>query len=152
MSSNNRIDFNEPMSELINRLEVEHKEFELNLAEISTNVQKNNIVHATEILRGISEKIIWHAVEEEARLMRVIMARAKEDSAESIKIMQEHNWVIKFFNNRLAMLEKLSASPRTDEYVRVKDDLNEFVNNLRNHFREEEQIVFPLALKLERTK
>jgi iron-sulfur cluster repair protein YtfE (RIC family) len=26
-------------------------------------------------------------------------------------------------------------------------DLNEFVNNLRKHFKEEEQIVFPLTLR-----
>jgi hemerythrin len=29
----------------------------------------------------------------------------------------------------------------------VKNKINEFVTNLRNHFSEEEQIVFPLALK-----
>jgi ribosomal protein L7/L12 len=34
----------------------------------------------------MSELIIRHAVEEEARLMHVIMQRAKEESIDSIKI------------------------------------------------------------------
>jgi iron-sulfur cluster repair protein YtfE (RIC family) len=36
-----------------------------------------------------------------------------------------------------------------DEHEQAKNDLNEFVYNLRNHFNEEERIVFPLALKAE---
>ena len=30
---------------------------------------------------------------------------------------------------------------------KVQNEINEFVTNLRNHFSEEEQIVFPLALR-----
>jgi iron-sulfur cluster repair protein YtfE (RIC family) len=33
------------------------------------------------------------------------------------------------------------------EKEKAKGDLNEFVDNLRNHFKEEEQIVFPLTLR-----
>jgi hypothetical protein len=39
----------------------------------------------------MSKSILYHAVEEEARLMRVIMHNARDESSESIKIMQEHN-------------------------------------------------------------
>jgi hypothetical protein len=43
----------------------------------------------------MSESIIKHAVEEKARIMRIIMQKAKEEakeeSVDSIKIMKEHN-------------------------------------------------------------
>jgi hemerythrin-like domain-containing protein len=148
MSSSNRINFDEPIPEMIKRLELEHKDFESKLAEVKTNVDANNIIRATEIIRSISDKITRHAVEEEARLMRVIMHKAKEESTESVKIMQEHNWVTNFLNNRLIKLEEFSSSDQ-EEYQQAKNDLNEFVTNLRTHFKEEEQILFPLTLRVE---
>jgi hypothetical protein len=149
MSSNSRINFDEPIPEMIKRLEMEHKDFESKLVEVETNIGDNNIILAAEKIRSISDKIIRHAVEEEARLMRVIMQKAKNDSAESIKIMQEHNWVMNFLKNRLTTLEKESAFTVLEEYEQAKNDLNEFVTNLRAHFKEEEQIVFPLTLRAE---
>ena len=116
------------------------------MAEVITNVDANNIIRATEIIRSISDKITRHAVEEEARLIRVIMHEAKEKSTESVKIMQEHNWVTNFLNNRLIKLEEFSSSDQ-EEYQQAKNDLNEFVTNLRTHFKEEEQILFPLTLR-----
>jgi hemerythrin len=47
------------------------------------------------------------------------------------------------------MVEKASASSDPDEYEQAKNALNEFVGNLRKHFKEEEEIVFPLALRAE---
>jgi hemerythrin-like domain-containing protein len=101
----------------------------------------------------MSESITHHAVEEEARLLRVIMHKAKDESSESIKIMQEHNWVINFFKNNLTEIENRrrknldqSSSPKYNEDPK---SINEFISNLREHFLEEEQIVFPLVLKAE---
>jgi hemerythrin-like domain-containing protein len=99
----------------------------------------------------MSKSIIHHAVEEEARLMRVIMRNARDESSESIKIMQEHNWVLNFFKNTLISIEQNVMSlniesPKT-EYKQARNELNEFITNLRSHFMEEEQIVFPLALR-----
>ncbi len=148
MSSGSRINFDEPIPEMIKRLELEHKDFESKLADVKTNVDANNIIRATEIIRSISDKIIRHAVEEEARLMRVIMHKAKEESAESVKIMQEHNWVINFIKNKLNVLERSTSSDQ-EECQQAKSDLNEFVTNLRTHFKEEEQIIFPLTLRVE---
>ena len=105
------------------------------------------LILASEIIQSISDEIIYHAVEEEARLMRVIMHKAKDESTESVKIMQEHNWVMNFLKNRIVIIEKTSTSSNPDEYEQAKNDLNEFINNLRNHFKEEEEIVFPLVLR-----
>jgi len=130
MSPGSRINFDEPIPEMIKRLEIEHKEFESKLAEVKISVENNNIDRSAETIRSISDKIIHHAVEEEARLMH----KAKEDSAESIKIMQEHNWVMSFLKNRLTMLGNVSVSSDPDEYERAKNDLNEFVVSLQFGF------------------
>ncbi|MGH9982879.1 MAG: hemerythrin domain-containing protein [Nitrososphaeraceae archaeon] len=149
MISSNRIDFDEPIQEMITRLESEHKEFESNLEKVKINIQDKNITLASEIIQSISGKIVHHAVEEEARLMRVIMQKAKQDSAQSVKIVQEHNWVMNFLKNRIITVEKVSASSDRGEYEQAKNDLNEFISNLRKNFKEEEEIVFPLALRAE---
>jgi hemerythrin-like domain-containing protein len=149
MASASKINFDEPIPEMIKRLKSEHKQFESNFVKIKTSIEDNNVTLASEIMQSISDEIIHHAVEEEARLMRVIMHKAKEESAESIKIIQEHNWVMNFLKNRIITIEKVSASSDPDEYEQAKNDLNEFVSNLRKHFKEEEAIVFPLALRAE---
>jgi hypothetical protein len=85
--------------------------------------------------------------------MRVIMQKAKQESSESIKIMQEHNWVMNFLKNRLTGIEKTvkldseTQLRQQHDEEQTKKELIEFVTNLREHFLEEEQIVFPLALK-----
>jgi hypothetical protein len=148
-----RINFNEPIPELIERLKREHRSFESKLNDADNIINRNNdIVSGTRIISNMSKSIIHHAVEEEARLMRVIMHSARDESAESIKIMQEHNWVLDFFKNNLILIEQNAMSPyrespKKSEYNHDKEELNEFIANLRSHFMEEEQIVFPLALK-----
>ena len=42
--------------------------------------------------------------------MRVIMRNAQDESSESIKIMQEHNWVINFLKNRVTAIKNAAAS------------------------------------------
>ena len=80
-------------------------DFELSLKTIQEHIEKNEIKEAIEIIHNMSELIIRHAVEEEARIMRVIMQKAKEESIDSIKIMQEHNWVVDFLKHKLQNIE-----------------------------------------------
>jgi len=149
MTSASKINFDESIQEMIKRLKSEHRKFESDFVKVKTSIEDNNVTLASEIIQSISDEIIHHAVEEEGRLMRVIMHKAEEESAESIKIIQEHNWVMNFLKNRIITIEKVSASSDPDEYEQAKNDLNEFVSNLRKHFKEEEDIVFPLALRAE---
>lgn len=44
----------------------------------------------------------------------------KNESAESIKIIQEHNWVINFLKNRRKLVEKASASSDPSELQQAK--------------------------------
>jgi hemerythrin-like domain-containing protein len=147
MSIGRRIDFDEPISQMIERLKSEHIMFESKLVEVEDNIQRNDIKQATQIVEDISDKIIRHAVEEEARLMRVIMHNAKDESSESIKIMQEHAWVINFLKNKVKSVKNKFPSSNEAEFKQIKADLSEFVNKLREHFKEEERSVFPLTLR-----
>ncbi len=149
MTKSRRINFDESIPRMIERLKSEHIVFESNLVRVENSIKMNNIKLATQIVQDMGEEIIQHAVEEEARLMRVIMKNAKDESSESIKIMQEHNWLMNFLNNRLTLIKNAATSSDPAEHEKAKGDLNEFVDNLRRHFKEEEQIVFPLTLRSE---
>jgi iron-sulfur cluster repair protein YtfE (RIC family) len=146
-----RINFDEPITNMIERLKSEHLNFETQLQEVESAINNDkDIAYAAKIIRSMSESIIYHAVEE-ARLLRVIMHKAKDESSESIKIMQEHNYVINFLKTNLNTIENKKTLD-VDSSSKYKEDtksVNEFISNLRNHFLEEEQIVFPLVLKAE---
>jgi hypothetical protein len=96
MAKSRRINFDEPIPTMISRLKSEHIFFESKLVQIDNSLRGNNIKQAAQTVHDMGDKIIQHAVEEEARLMRVIMINAKDESSESIKIMQEHNWLMNF--------------------------------------------------------
>lgn len=149
MAVSRRINFDEPIPQMIERLKSEHAIFESKLVLVEDNLKNNDVYQAAEIIQSISNRITRHAVEEEARLMRVIMHNAKDESTESIRIMQEHNWVMNFLKNRVPSIKNASAPSDLDRYEQAETDLNEFVNKLRKHFEEEEQIVFPSVLRAE---
>ena len=148
---NYKINFNESIPDMIDRLKQEHIGFGLTLDKITKYNEENNINNAIETIHVMSESIIKHAIEEEARIMRVIMHNAKQESSDSIKIIQEHNWVVDFLKHRVSSLENsiYQQQNKQDKQFQQKtqNEINEFVTNLKNHFEEEEQIVFPLALK-----
>ena len=148
---NYKINFNESIPNMIDRLKQEHIGFGLTLDKITKYNEENNINNAIETINVMSESIIKHAIEEEARIMRVIMHNAKQESPDSIKIIQEHNWVVDFLKHRVSSLENsiYRQQNKQDKQFQqeTENEINEFVTNLKNHFEEEEQIVFPLALK-----
>lgn len=156
MAASSGINFDEPIPQMIERLKSEHVIFESKLVQIEDNLKNNKVKQAAEIIQSINERITRHAVEEEARLMRVIMHKAKNESSESIKIIQEHNWVMEFLKSNHLFFEKArsnnsSLSSESKDFKDAKKNMNEFVINLRKHFEEEELIVFPLTLRAEAT-
>jgi iron-sulfur cluster repair protein YtfE (RIC family) len=146
-----KINFDESIPDMIERLKQEHVQFKISLNKITKYNDENYISEAIVTINEIKESIIKHAVEEEARLMRVIMHNAKEESTDSIKRMQEHNWVVDFLKHRVPSIENniYPQQNKQDKPSRheAQNEIDEFVTNLKNHFEEEEQIVFPLALK-----
>jgi hypothetical protein len=100
-----RINFNEPIPQMIDRLKQEHGNFDLTFQMIEKFVNENDIKNAIDTIHNISDLIIKHAVEEEARIMRIILQKAKEEFMDSIKIIQEHNWVADFLKHKLQNIE-----------------------------------------------
>ncbi len=136
---NFKVNFSEPVPKMIDRLKREHAQLLPELSKVE-KVCGSDMNQAVKLLRSLKQVILRHAIEEEARVMRVIMEKAKSDSAASIKIMQEHRWVSEFFERRLDKLPKEAPE-------KAQEEAEKFIRDLRQHFREEEQVVFPLALK-----
>jgi hemerythrin-like domain-containing protein len=133
------VDFSEPIPKLVERLVREHRELSPKLDEIE-KATKNDPVNGVKLLESVRAKILHHAVEEEARIMRIIMKDAKSESADSVKIMQEHRWVSEFLERRMDNLPKIQRE-------QAQSEIEKFVADLRQHFKEEEDVVFPLALR-----
>jgi len=133
-----RINFDEPLPDMIERLKKEHRQIGVRLDELESIGVTNK--EALEILQELGDPIVHHAVEEEAVVMRVIMHKAKEQAGESIKIAQEHNWIVDFIRKTIP---KLASMPQHQ----AEQEVTKFIQNLRSHFSEEEQIMFPLAIK-----
>jgi primosomal protein N'' len=124
---------------MVERLKTEHRDFESRLLKI----EKGSIINleqAIEMLEDLGKSILRHAIEEEARIMRVIMEKAKDQSEQSIKIMQEHKQIIEFLDKTVSKLKDFSQEQSTKKIKR-------FVEDSIKHFSEEEEIVYPLALK-----
>lgn len=119
------------MKETLGRLKSEHRRFESKIAEVQCNINNNNILDATEIIyMAMADRVIHHAVEEEAKLMRVIMQKAKDESPESIRIMQEHTWVMNFLKTNL---EQLKIGPILKLFLRHKMIMLIKMNNQRKN-------------------
>jgi len=132
------IDFSEPIPKVVQRLRAEHRDFRIELIKIE-DVSEFSSQKAIEMLKEIRKPILRHTVEEEARIMRIIMQKAKEQSEQSIKILQEHKDIINFLEKTILQLEGSQQD--------IAEDITKFGDEMRKHFLEEEEIVFPLALK-----
>jgi hemerythrin len=134
-----KVDFSEPIPMMIERLKHEHRDFESRLFQIEES-SRTNSKQAIEMLGDLGKSILRHAVEEEARIMRVIMEKAKDHSEQSIKVMQEHKQIIEFLDKTISQLKTFSQEESANK-------IKKFVEDSIKHFSEEEEIVFPLALK-----
>jgi vacuolar-type H+-ATPase subunit H len=80
-------------------LRAEHRDFRLKSFQIE-EASEFSSHQAIEMLKEIRKPILRHALREEARIMRVIIQKAKE---QSIKIMQEHKGIIEFLEKRISL-------------------------------------------------
>ena len=141
-STSSGIDFTEPIPRVVERLKEEHRVLGAKLEEIATACETDP-TSAVSQLQAVRKQILHHSVEEEARIIRVILQRLKPESAESVRIMQEHRWVVEFLERTLVVLP--NEAPE-----KIRRDVLRFVQDLRSHFEEEEREVFPLALRASR--
>ena len=121
---------------MVERLRTEHRDFRLELIEIE-ETSKFTSYKAIEKLKEIGRLILRHEVEEEARIIQVITEKVKEPER-LVKVIQEHRSVIDL-EKKISQLE--------DSSQEVVEEIKTLCNDMRKHFSEEEEIVFPLMLK-----
>jgi hypothetical protein len=92
-----------------------HRDFESRLLQIEES-SRTNSKQAIDMLEDLGKSILRHAIEEEARIMRVIMQKAKDHSEQSIKIMQEHKQIIEFLDKTISQLKTSSQ----EESARIR--------------------------------
>jgi hemerythrin-like domain-containing protein len=62
-----------------------------------------------------------------------------QESEQSVKVMQEHRGMIDLLEKKISQFEDTSQE--------VAQEIKTFGDDIRKHFSEEEEIVFPLVLK-----
>lgn len=135
-----KLDYKEPVAKVIERLVKEHEELHAKLERILEESETGDLRVAISLLNLIRPEILRHAVEEEARLMRVIMQKSRNEANRSIEIMQQHRRIEEFLQAKLPYLQESPA-------VSARKEIREFVHELERHHEEEEITTFPLALR-----
>lgn len=140
-----RLDYEEKIPSVVARLKEEHAEIDRKLGRISEIVTREDgdIRVAVSLLEALKTEILRHAVEEEARLARIIMEseETKKSSAQSLKILQEHRRIENFFKGELPYLLNENSEKE------AKKKISLFIDFMIEHHLAEEQELFPLSLK-----
>ncbi len=117
---------------------IKHDEIDAILSEVEELANKGKIEVAMSLLNATSPLILRSAVEEEARIMRVVLQKNERGARRSVAVAQEHRGIADFLKHQLP--EMRSKSP--DEARRA---IMAFVRLARGHLKEEEEVSFPLA-------
>jgi iron-sulfur cluster repair protein YtfE (RIC family) len=131
------LDYDAPMSVVRRTLMMRHHDIEEMLSEVEDLVQKGKQRVAVSLLNVATPLVLRSAVEEEARVMRVVMQKNKNRNQRSVAITREHRDIVDFLKHQLPALAKSpeEAGPKIMEFVKV----------MRKHLAEEEDVEFPLA-------
>jgi hemerythrin-like domain-containing protein len=132
------LDYDAPISHVTKTLMVEHHEIDAMLSEVGELADKGKLKVAISLLNVLSPLILRAAVEEEARVMRVVMQKNKSRTQRSVAIAREHRGIVGFLKHQLPEL----GSQPPDE---ARRKIVAFVGLTRTHLKEEEEVSFPLA-------
>jgi len=135
-----RLDYDEPIPAVIERLKREHLELRDKLLYIQEEARSRDLVVAKSILESIKFEILRHAVEEEARLLKVIESETGEKARPAVDITRYHRRVTEFLQNDMPKLTEGSEK-------KARQGIQDFVTELLKHNDAEEKVVFPLALQ-----
>jgi hemerythrin superfamily protein len=127
----------EPIPKMVGRLRTEHRDFRLELIQIE-EASKLSSRKAIEKLKEIAKSILRHELEEEARIIQIITEKVKEPE-QWVKVIKGHKEIMDLLEKKISQLE--DSSQETGEEIKT------FGNDMRKHFSDEEEIVFPLALR-----
>jgi hemerythrin-like domain-containing protein len=131
----------ESIPKIVERLTAEHRDFRLELIQIE-EASKFSSYRAIQKLKEIAKSILRHEVEEEAGIIRIITENA--ESEQSVKVMQEYRGIIDLLEKKISQFE--------DSSQEVAEEIKTIGDDMRRHFSEEEEIVFPLVLKAVSTR
>lgn len=132
------LDYDAPISSVTKRLIAKHDEINAIMSEVGELADEGKLKVAISLLNVTSPLILRSAVEEEARVMRVVMAKNKSRDQRSVAIEREHKDIVDFLKRGLPELG--SKSPEE-----ARRCITEFVKLVQSHLREEEEIPFSLA-------
>jgi hemerythrin-like domain-containing protein len=127
---------NEPIPKMVGKLRSEHRDFRLELVQIE-EASKFSSRKAIEKLKEIAKSIMQHELEE-ARIIQIITEKVKEPQ-QWVKIIEEHKGMVDLLGKKISQLK--------DSSQELGEGINTFSNDMRRHFSDEEEIVFPLLLK-----
>jgi len=132
------LDYEAPISSVTKRLLIKHDEIKAILSEVDELARKGKLKVAISLLNATSPVILRSAVEEEARVMRVVMQKNKSRAQRSVAIEREHKEIADFLRHKLP---ELSSIP-PDE---ARRSIISFVRLTRRHLSEEEEVPFSIA-------
>ena len=132
------LDYEAPISSVTKRLLVKHEEIKAILSEVAELAEKGKLKVSISLLNATSPLILRSAVEEEARVMRVVMQKNKSRAQRSVAIEREHRDIADFLKHKLP---ELSSMPPDG----ARRSIISFVRLTRRHLREEEGVPFSIA-------
>jgi len=132
------IDYEAPISTVTKRLLIRHEEIKGILSEVGELAEKGKLKVAISLLNATSPLILRSAVEEEARVMRVVMRKNESRAQRSVAIEREHRDIADFLKHKLPELSSMSPDEARHRIVA-------FVRLTRRHLREEEEVPFSIA-------
>ena len=132
------------LEELIGVLEQEHVKAASDLAEIRGMLSRREYEGVRSRLTGLDQELLQHMLDEEASVLRVfIQAFGIEGSREAIEVFQEHVDIREMI---VQLAKDLEISQLSSDELGSK--LDRFMNE---HFRKEDDRIFPLAIETKRT-
>lgn len=120
---------------MVGRLRTEHRDFRLELIQIE-EASKFSSRKAIEKLKEIAKSILRHELEE-ARIIQIITEKVKEPE-QRVKVIEGHKEIMDLLEKKISQLE--------DSSQEAGEEIKTFGNDMRKHFSDEEEIVFPLVL------
>ncbi|MGH9919870.1 MAG: hemerythrin domain-containing protein, partial [Nitrososphaerales archaeon] len=133
------LDYDAPISSVTERLVIKHEEIDAILSEVEELADKGKLKVSISLLNATSPLILRSAVEEEARVMQVVMQKNKSRAQRSVAITREHRDIADFLRHQLP---ELTSKP-PDE---ARRSIIRFVRLVHGHLKKEEKFPFSLAV------
>ncbi len=130
----------EPFEEFVASLVKAHGDIRRRLSVIGTTLKEQDVPAGLASLRELMDTLDRHVVEEEARVLKVLIgAHGRDGAGDAIRTMQQHRRVHRLVN---AMLDRLpeSAEDLSKAHVELEALQDE-------HFRAGEGRIFPWAIE-----